>query len=290
FAGASPGLTTLHIGSNGILSLSEPIFSFSNTPLPAPGFNTIVAPFWDDLLPAAGGSIRFEVLGQAPSRQLVIEYRDVPHISVFGSAGTFQVIFFEGSPNIRFNYADVLFGATFVDFGASATVGVQVAPGIARQFSFDTPSLSNNLSLLWAMGTPLAAAGPDQVVLPSAAVALDGTASHDFDGTIVSYAWTQTAGTPVTLTGADTATPGFTAPAGSGTLTFQLTVTDNDGKTGTDSVDVIVNQAPVAAAGDDLTVPTDLPATLDGTGSFDPDGVITGYQWTQIQGAPVQIQ
>jgi hypothetical protein len=94
----------------------------------------------------------------------------------------------------------------------------------------------------------------------------------------------------VTLAGADTATPSFTAPAGSGTLSFRLAVTDNEGKSGTDSVDVIVNQAPVAAAGDDLTVPTDLPGTLDGTGSFDPDGTITGYQWTQIQGAPVQIQ
>jgi len=97
-------------------------------------------------------------------------------------------------------------------------------------------------------------------------------------------------GTPVTLAGADTATPSFTAPAGSGTLTFQLVVTDNEGKTGTDSVDAIVNRAPVAVAGDDLTVPTDLPGTLDATGSFDPDGVITGYQWTQLQGAPVQIQ
>jgi hypothetical protein len=183
----------------------------------------------------------------------------------------------------------VEFGAGFVDFGASATVGVQVTSSIAREFSVNTPSLSNNLSLLWTMGTPFAAAGPDQVVLPGAAVTLDGTASQDFDGTIESYAWTQIAGTPVTLAGADTATPSLTAPASSGTLTFQLVVTDNEGKTGTDLVDVIVNRPPVAAAGDDLTIPTDLPATLDGTASFDPDGFIAGSQWTQIQGAPVQL-
>jgi subtilisin family serine protease len=289
FAGASPGLTTLHVGSNGILSFSEPISSFSNSPLPTPSFSTLIAPFWDDLFPAGGGSVRSEVLGQAPSRQLVIEYRDVPPFGGFGAV-TFQVVFFEGSPTIRFNYADVQFGGGFEDFGASATVGVQVASGIAQQFSLNTPSLLDNMSLLWTMGTPLAAAGPDQVVLPNTAVELDGNASHDFDGTIAAYAWTQTAGTPVALAGADTATPSFTAPAGSGTLTFQLVVTDNEGKTGTDSVDVIVNQLPVAVAGDDLTVPTDLPGTLDGTGSFDPDGVITGYQWTQLEGAPVQIQ
>jgi serine protease len=78
FAGASPGLTTLHISSNGLLSFSAPIASFSNSPLPVPFVDTLVAPFWDDLLPSAGGSIRYEVLGQAPGRQLVIEYRDVP--------------------------------------------------------------------------------------------------------------------------------------------------------------------------------------------------------------------
>ncbi|HEU4411075.1 MAG TPA: S8 family serine peptidase [Polyangiaceae bacterium] len=290
FAGASPGLTTLHISSNGLLSFSAPNASFSNVPLPTPSFETLIAPFWDDLLPAAGGSIRYEVLGQAPGRQLVIEYRDVPHISV-GGASTFQVVFFEGSPTIRFNYADVQFdGGGFADFGASATVGVQVTSGIAQPFSFGAPSLSNNLSLLWTMGTPLAVAGPDQVVLPDAAVTLDGTASHDADGTIVSYAWAQVAGTPVTLTGADTATPSFTAPAGSGTLTFQLAVTDDEGKTATDSVNVTVNRPPVAAAGNDLTTPTDLPAVLDGTASFDPDGFITGYQWTQLAGAPVQIE
>jgi hypothetical protein len=111
FAGADPGLTTLHVSSNGILSSTTPISDFTNQLLPSFVASTIIAPFWDDLFAPAGGSIRFAVLGEAPSRQLVIEYRAVPHISASG-AGTFQVIFFENSPNIRFNYADVQFGAS----------------------------------------------------------------------------------------------------------------------------------------------------------------------------------
>ena len=290
FGGISPGLTSISIGSKGVMTFStQTFFGFDNQPLPTTAAATIVAPFWDDLFPAAGGSVRFEVLGSAPSRQLVIEYRDIPHFAGFGAV-KFQVVFFEDSPNIRFNYADVSFDNPGFDNGASQTVGVQVASGIAQQFLFNNPILTNNTSLLFTLGSPLAVAGPDQVVLPNAAVTLDGTASHDFDGTIATFAWTQIAGTAVTLTGADTATPSFTAPDPSGTLTFRLTVTDNDGKTGADTVDVIVNRPPVAAAGDDITIPTDLPHTLDGTGSFDPDGVITGFQWTQIQGAPVQIQ
>ena len=89
---------------------------------------------------------------------------------------------------------------------------------------------------------PIADAGPDQSVSAGAAVTLDGTGSTDSDSTIVSYAWTQTAGDTVTLTGANTATPSFTSPSTNAqqTLTFQLTVTDDGGFTGTDSVDVQV--------------------------------------------------
>ncbi|HSK05318.1 MAG TPA: S8 family serine peptidase [Kofleriaceae bacterium] len=291
FGGADPGSTTLYVTNNGFITFTAPTgyYGYSNAPLPTTSFNTLIAPLWDELGVSSSGSVRHEVLGEAPSRQLVIEYRDVYH-GYAGGTATFQVVFFEDSTSIRFNYADVDVGYASYNNGASATVGVQVTSGIARQFSYNTPSLSNSMSLLWTTGAPFAAAGPDQVVLPSAAVELDGAASQDGDGTIASYAWTQIAGTPVTLTGATTATASFTAPATSSTLTFRLKVTDDEGKTGTDTVDVIVNKAPVAAAGDDVTVPTDLPATLDGTGSFDPDDVITGYQWTQIEGTPVQIQ
>jgi subtilisin family serine protease len=288
FAGSDPGFTTVNVGSNGVLSFSGPITAFSNTPLPTTVAATLVAPFWDDMLPAAGSSIKFDVLGTAPARKLVIEYRDVPHFSGIGAA-TFQVVFFENSPNIQFNYLDVVFENTSFDDGVSATVGVQVTSGVAQQFSFNTPSLSNSLSLLFSMGAPQASAGPDQVVLPGASVTLDGSASADFDGTVVSFAWTQTAGTPVVLTGADTATPSFTAPDPSGTLTFQLTVTDNDGNTGSDTVNVIVNRPPVAVPNADFRVGTGLTGTLDGTASFDPDGVVVGFHWTQLHGDPVTI-
>jgi serine protease len=289
FAGAEPGLTTLHVISKGLLSFNPPgFFGFENQPLPTLAANTIVAPFWDDLFPVAGGSVQFAVLGAAPSRQLVVEYHDVPHFPGIGAA-TFQVVFFENSPNIRFNYADVQFGNPSFDNGASQTVGVQVMPGIAQQFSFNTPSLSSGMSLLWAMGAPFAAAGPDQVVLPLADVALDGRSSQDPDGTVASFAWTQTAGTPVVLQGANTATPSFTAPSTSGTLTFRLEATDNEGKVGSDSVDGIVDRPPVAVPNPDFQIGTNLQGTLDATASSDPDGIIVGYHWTQIHGDPVTI-
>jgi hypothetical protein len=77
-----------------------------------------------------------------------------------------------------------------------------------------------------ASGT--ADAGPSRTVIAGSTVRLSGEASADPQGDALQYTWTQTAGTAVTLTGANTANPTFTAPSVTTNtpLTFSLTVTD----------------------------------------------------------------
>src|SRR6185312_306486 len=78
------------------------------------------------------------------------------------------------------------------------------------------------------------------------------------------YAWTQTAGPTVTLGGSGP-NASFTAllvtdggdPNAKVTLTFELTVTDPNGATGSNSVDVVVanvDHTPTAVAGNNLSV------------------------------------
>lgn len=94
---------------------------------------------------------------------------------------------------------------------------------------------------------PAAVAGDDLEALVSAAgVALNGSKSIDPAGGTLTFAWTQTAGTPVTLSSATVASPTFTAPATVETLAFQLTVTGAQGSD-TDSVSVSVKDMLVAA-------------------------------------------
>jgi hypothetical protein len=133
---------------------------------------------------------------------------------------------------------------------------------------------------------PTANAGADQLVLTGAAVGLNGSGS-DSDGSIASLAWAQSSGTAVTLTGANTGTPSFTAPGVAATLVFDLTVTDNSGAARTDSVTVTVNGAPVANAGTDQTVVMGANVTLSGSGTD--DGSVASYAWTQTAGAAVTL-
>ncbi len=90
---------------------------------------------------------------------------------------------------------------------------------------------------------PTANAGPDQTVLPGAAVTLTGAASADPDGDALTYRWTQVAGVPVVVSGELTANPTFVAPqvppAGD-TLSFDLVVSDGALDSAADRVDIHV--------------------------------------------------
>ena len=132
--------------------------------------------------------------------------------------------------------------------------------------------------------TAAASANPTNAI-PGQAVLLDSTGSS---GDITSYQWTQIAGTPVTLSGANTEVASFSAPAAAGALTFRLTVAGAGGLT-TDTADITVNvaagQAPIANAGANQAAIVGSNVTLDGTASQ----FATGYQWTQTGGPAVTL-
>jgi YD repeat-containing protein len=85
---------------------------------------------------------------------------------------------------------------------------------------------------------PVADAGPDVNINLGATAVLDGSNSSDSDGTIVSYQWQKLSGIPVSLQNATTATASFVTNGlvGGELLTFELTVTDNNGAIATDQI------------------------------------------------------
>lgn len=132
--------------------------------------------------------------------------------------------------------------------------------------------------------SPTALAPDDFSAEENTEVTLDASGSSDSDGSITSFAWSQTAGTPtVTINNASASIATFTSPdiATNTQLTFEVTVTDNDGATNSDSIILTItptvqnNQPPTANAGTDQTV--------SATGTSEPsmgtnlDGVV---DWT----------
>lgn len=144
------------------------------------------------------------------------------------------------------------------------------------------------VQVLGSNKAPIANPGADQnLMLPTNSTWLDGSASSDPDGSIVSYAWTKLSGP----SGGDIASPTSAKTAVTnlvaGTYAYQLMVTDNGGATAVATTYVTIgvsgNKPPVAAAGPDLTT-SDNYIYLSAGASYDPDGQITAFQWTQLSG------
>ncbi len=136
---------------------------------------------------------------------------------------------------------------------------------------------------------PVADAGEDQELDPTV-VTLDGSGSHDPDGDLLSFSWTQQEGPEVNLSDDHTVSPAFLGTK-SGVYLFELVV--HDGSLASLPAEVAVtirNVPPAADAGEDRKVLAGTVAVLDGSGSADPNGDPVSFSWTQTSGTPVLLE
>ncbi|MDR7121204.1 PKD domain-containing protein [Rheinheimera soli] len=116
----------------------------------------------------------------------------------------------------------------------------------------------------------------------------------DADGRIVSYAWTQTSGPQVVLTGINTVNVSFVAPlvATQQNIALALTITDDEGATGQGSITVPVRastQQIIADAGPDQQVREFAEVFLDGSGSRTVGGDFS-CRWNQLKGQTLVLK
>lgn len=133
---------------------------------------------------------------------------------------------------------------------------------------------------------PVSNAGVDQAISGvGLVVGLNGALSSDPDGDPLTFAWRFASlpiGSSALLAGSTTMTPSFN-PDKKGAYVVELVVNDGKDSSAPDSVTITVaNSPPSAAAGSDFTEVIGQTATLDGSGSSDPDGDPLTYSWTLL--------
>ncbi|MEI4552159.1 PKD domain-containing protein [Pseudoalteromonas spongiae] len=128
-----------------------------------------------------------------------------------------------------------IFPQVIKSLAVTAMLGALTACG-ASSGDNGEPLLTNSNNKL-----PSVNAGPDQTVKVQSNITLSGSGS-DSDGSIVSYQWTQTSGKTVSIENPNRPDISFRAPKGitEQQITLQLTVTDNEGATNTDSLIITV--------------------------------------------------
>ncbi|MGE5187265.1 MAG: PKD domain-containing protein, partial [Acidobacteriota bacterium] len=118
--------------------------------------------------------------------------------------------------------------------------GSYVISLVVNDGTVDSAADSVTVTAATGNSAPVANAGPDQNVATGAQVTLDGSASSDADGDVLTYAWSFTAkpaGSAAQLSSATSATPTFTADV-----------------VGTYVVSLVVDDGVLASAADTVTV------------------------------------
>jgi hypothetical protein len=191
------------------------------------------------------------------------------------------------SSSIGVDVGEAFTDETLIEFVAQAT---ETADGKTYDYVMRISGAAGAVAVLTSTRTevvaanaaPTADAGTDQGNVDSGAtVTLDGTGSSDSDGSIASYAWSETTSVGVTLSDATAAMPTFTAPIVNPgdldvTITFELVVTDDGGASSVaDSVSIVTGpqhasvaetQAQVATSAQ--TQATNIMGTAPSLGGF----------------------
>lgn len=142
--------------------------------------------------------------------------------------------------------AQATFDSPDVGIGSNTTLSFQLRVGDGTG-AFGTANVDVTVNGV-SNTDPVVNAGADQATTEQATVNLAGSASDNDIGDTLSYTWTQTVGTNVTIINADQAQASFEAPSvgpAGETLTFQLAVNDGTA-TVTDTLEVAVTEAAAA--------------------------------------------
>jgi hypothetical protein len=148
--------TQLYVGSNGYVSFGAGSNSNVFVGIPSSGTpNNFIAAMWEDVNPAAGGSVRYYY--DSANQRFIVSYDDVLYWTPSGNTGSldFQILLY-ASGKIEMNYGTLNPGTHNL---STNTVGIENAGGTdGLQIAYNAAYLHSNLSISittgWLFATP----------------------------------------------------------------------------------------------------------------------------------------
>ena len=150
--------TSATIFNTGVLVFGDEmdLISYMNSPLPSmfdiPTSPAAICALWDDLTPGQNSSIKTATI----NNKFIIQWTNELHwdYDTLGTV-TFQIQLDLQSGQIHLVYQDVVFGSSTVNYGKSATIGLNFNATSAFQYSFNSPVLANNQSITFTPSFPV---------------------------------------------------------------------------------------------------------------------------------------
>ena len=132
---------TANVSDNGYISFNNSDNNINPNRLPIPqktgaGWQTppFIAPWFDDLDPQAGGAVYYEAQGDWPNRHAIIQWSAPHHDDPTGAKFEFQVVLYEGTNQVLFQYRQTNSKNSNFSNGASASVGIQGSDSVGINY------------------------------------------------------------------------------------------------------------------------------------------------------------
>jgi hypothetical protein len=281
------------ISTNGNVAFGAGATTGVNGPIPTTSApNGALYPFWDDLEVDAASGIYTGVVGTAPHRSFVVEWRNVSHFTDENQRLSIAALIGEDG-SVVYRYKDV--AGVGLEAGSSATIGLENAAGtVGFTYSLNTATVTDGLAIAFRTTKSGVLRG----------VVTDGNDSKPVAGAKV----TVKSGDTVVGTGTSGANGAYLLQVGAGSLTVTTEATAYETKTApvtlaagaVAEVSSVLRTARVASAPGaiEIIAPTDQTRTriveLANTGALDTPFTVSeapgDVPWLGVVGAAGTIK